>query len=130
MASQSVTTAGSMPKAGLAAGIFERFRSVLPRFASAPGLLFRASAAAEEVVVGHCGIVEIHQTLPGWLLETCVKGEPDQARATALRRLANYVRDRNRASVRLHAVKPLIQVEDARGRWRVTARHGSPSRRG
>lgn len=73
-------------------------------------------------MVAHCGAVEIHQTLPGWSLETSVKGEPEQARATALRRLTNYTGGKNSNSVRLQAVRPLVQTEEARGRWRVGIR--------
>jgi hypothetical protein len=95
---------------------------MLPNFSKPPGVLFRLSDAAEEVVVAHCGAVEIHQTLPGWLLETYVKGESEQARTTALRRLANYVTGKNRDSARLRVVRPLVQSEESRGRWRVGIR--------
>ena len=95
MASQAVSAAGSVPGAGLIANITEWLRICLPSSSTPPGQLLRSSDAAEEVVVAHCGAVEIHQTLPGWSLETSVKGEPEQARATALRRLTNYTGGKN-----------------------------------
>ncbi len=63
--------------------------------------------------------MEIRQTLAGWVLETCVKGEPDRARATALQRLSNYVNGKNRSGRRLRAARPLVQTEELTGRWRM-----------
>jgi hypothetical protein len=117
-----VSAAGSNRGAGAAADLSEQLRNLLPHFFKPPSQLLRSSDAAEEVVVAHCGAVEIHQTLPGWYLETRVKGEPERARATALRRLANFVGGMNRDSIRLRVVRPLVQVEEARGRWRVGIR--------
>ena len=68
--------------------LVEKVRRLLNRNA----LLFRDSDTAEELLIARYGPVEIRQTLASWWLETCVKGEPDQARATAQRRLANYVK--------------------------------------
>jgi SOUL heme-binding protein len=81
------------------------------------GLLFRSNESAEELIVGRQGPVEIRQTLAGWSLETSVKGESDRARATALRRLGNYVDGKNRSRTRLRVVRPLVQTEEAIGRW-------------
>jgi hypothetical protein len=102
--------------------LLEWLRRVSMHIAKPPGQLLRASDAAEEVLIGSCGVVEIHQTLPGCLLETFVKGEPERARATALRRLTNCTGGRNRNSVRLRVIRPLVQEEDVRGRWRVGIR--------
>ena len=122
MASQAVSAVGSTRGAELAARVLERLRGALLRFAKPSGALLRSSDTAEEVVVAHCGAVEIRQTLPGWSLETYVRGEPEQARATALRRLANYVEGKNREAVRLRTVRPLFQAEEVPGRWRVGIR--------
>ena len=37
-------------------------------------LPFRSNEAADELIVEHHGPVEIHQTLAGWSLETCIEG--------------------------------------------------------
>jgi hypothetical protein len=82
-------------------------------------VLFRTNDTAEELTVARLGPVEIRQTLAGWSLETCVKGEPDQARETAMRRLGNFASGKNRGKMRLRVARPLLQsAEDAR-RWRV-----------
>jgi SOUL heme-binding protein len=80
-------------------------------------LPFRSNEAADELIVEHHGPVEIHQTLAGWSLETCVKGEPDRARATAVRRLGNYASGKNRSRARLRVTRPLVQAEEGAGRW-------------
>jgi hypothetical protein len=77
-------------------------------------LLSGSSDTAEELLIARHGPVEIRTTLSGWSLETCVKGEPDKARATALRRLANYV-----SRWKLCIARPLVQTEEAAGRWRL-----------
>jgi hypothetical protein len=90
-------------------------RSLLNR----DSVLFHSNETADELIVARQGPVEIRQTLAGWSLETSVKGEPDQARATALRRLGDYVKGRNRGNSRLHVVRPLVQTEESMGRWRI-----------
>jgi hypothetical protein len=74
---------------------------------------------ADELIVARQGPVEIRQRLAGWSLETSVKGEPDRARATALRRLRDYVNGKNRGRARLRVVRPLVQTEESMGRWRI-----------
>ena len=83
-------------------------------------LLFRSGKTTDELIVARHGPVEIRRTLAGWSLETCVKGEPDRARATALRRLSNYVDGKNRSSTRLCAARPLVQTEESMDRWRIS----------
>ena len=83
-------------------------------------LLFRSGETTDELIVARHGPVEIRRTLAGWSLETCVKGEPDRARATALRRLSNYVDGKNRSSTRLCAARPLVQTEESMDRWRIS----------
>ena len=80
-------------------------------------LPFRPNDLADELIVEHHGPVEIHQTLACWSLETRVKGEPDRARATAVRRLGNYVSGKNRSRARLRVTRPLVQAEESAGRW-------------
>jgi hypothetical protein len=107
---------GSGP--GLAADLIGRLGHGLRKLLHPNLLLFRSDDTADELIVGHCGPVEIHQTLAGWSVETCVKGEPERARATALRRLGNYVNGRNRSMVRLRVARPLVQAQEGAGRWR------------
>jgi hypothetical protein len=82
-------------------------------------LLFRSSDAVDELIVARHGPVEIHQTLAGWSLETCVKGEPDQARQTALRRLGNFVSGKHCSKAQLRVARPLVQAAEGAGRWRI-----------
>ena len=98
--------------------LFGRLSDTLRKLLNPNLLLFRSNDTANELIIGHHGPVEIHQTLAGWSVETCVKGEPDRARATALRRLVNYVNGRNRSMARLRVVRPLVQVQEGAGRWR------------
>ncbi len=82
-------------------------------------VLFRSNESADELIVARQGPVEVRQTLAGWSLETCVKGEQDQARATALRRLGNFVDGKNCSRTRLRVARPLVQTEESTGRWRI-----------
>jgi hypothetical protein len=77
-------------------------------------LFFASSDTVNDVPIARHPPVEIIRTPAGWWLETCVKGEPDRARDTALRRLGNYA-----ASHRLRVARPLMQIEQAAGRWRL-----------
>lgn len=114
---QAVSAWRSAPRRGTTGALLARLRDRLPGLFNPGLLLFRSSEVAADVVIAHLGCIEVHQTLPGWCLETCVKGEPDQARATALRRLAGFVRNRNGHAERLHAARPLMQTPQATGRW-------------
>jgi hypothetical protein len=80
-------------------------------------LPFRSNDPTDELIVEHHGPVEIHQTHACWSLETRVKGEPDRARATAVRRLGNYVNGKNQSRTRLRVTRPLVQAEECAGRW-------------
>ena len=53
-------------------------------------LLFCNSDFAEELLIARWG----RWRSASWWVETCVEGEPDRARATAQRRLANYASGR------------------------------------
>ena len=108
-----------MPGHGLLTDVLGRLRGLLPGWLKHSSLSLRSCDAAEEVVIARHGTVAIHQTLAGWSVETCVKGEPERARTTALQRLANFVSGGNQGKVRLRVVRPLVQAAEAPGRWRV-----------
>jgi hypothetical protein len=100
--------------------LIARLSAKVRRLLNPNWLLFRSGETADELIVARHGPVEICRTLAGWSLETCVKGEPDRARATALRRLSNYVDGKNRSSTRLCAARPLVQTEESMDRWRIS----------
>jgi len=104
---------------GLAGDLIARLGQTMRRLLHPNWPLFRSSESADERIVARQGPVEIRRTLACWSLETCVKGEPDCARATALRRLANYANGRNRDRTRLRVARPLVQSAESTGRWRV-----------
>ncbi len=81
--------------------------------------LFCTSDTADELIVAHHGPVAIHQALSGWSLETCVKGESDQARQTALHRLSRFANGKNRGKAQLRVAPRLVQSAEAAGRWRI-----------
>jgi hypothetical protein len=114
-----VSGLGRASRPGIARGLIARLGETMHRLLNPNSVLFRSNETADELIVARQGPVEIRQTLAGWSLETCVKGEPDRALATALRRLSNYVNGSNRSRSRLHVVRPLVQSEEAMGRWRV-----------
>lgn len=78
-----------------------------------------ASDAARESVVARYGPVEIRRTEPGYSAQTRVKGERDQACATALRRLRNFLAKNYSRGVDGRLCRPLVQSEEAPGRWSV-----------
>jgi hypothetical protein len=51
-----------------------------------------------------------------------VKGELAQARETAMRRLAKYTHGYNRSSAILGTVRPIVQQQQAPGRWLIGVR--------
>lgn len=118
-ASEAVNQAGLSPRTGFASELLARLRGLLPRSLTNTVLLARSREPVEELIRARYGAVEIRQTVTGWSLETCVKGDPEQARTTALRRLANYAAGKNCCHGRMGTVRPLVQTEEARGRWRV-----------
>jgi hypothetical protein len=89
---------------------------LVPRWRTAPG----------ESVIAACGSVEIRQIPAGCVAQTCVKGEPAQARETALRRLAKYTHGNNRSGAILDTVRPVMQQQQAPGRWLIGVRLGKP----
>jgi hypothetical protein len=109
--------AGSGP--GTAGDLIARLAVPLRALLHPNRLLFRSNETIDELIVARQGPVEIRRTLPCWSLETSVKGEPDQARATAVRRLGNYVNGKMRGRMPLRAARPLVQTQESMGRWRV-----------
>lgn len=118
-ATHAVSGFSRSTKPGLAGDLIPRLGDRLCKLLHPNWLLSRSNDTADELIVAHHGPVEIRRTLAGWSLETCVKGEPDRARITALRRLGSYVDGKNRGSTRLRAVRPLVQTEESMGRWRI-----------
>lgn len=99
--------------------VIARLRGLLPHCLDRTTFLACSAEPGEEAVIAHHGEVEIRRTATGWSLETCVKGEPERARETAVRRLASYAAGRNSCHGRLGTVRPLVQTAEALGRWRV-----------
>ena len=118
-ATHAVNDVSRVPNPGRVAALVTWLRRRLHNVVRPDWRLFRATDSADELIVGHYGPVEIHQTLPGWSLETCVKGEPDRARETALRRLGNFVHGKNASGMRLRVARPLVQSAEGIGRWRL-----------
>jgi hypothetical protein len=104
-------------KLGLAANLIAWFSEKVRRRLSPNWLLFLLSEPADELIVDRHGSVEIRRTLAGWSLETYAKGEPEHARATALRRLGNFAYDKNASRKSLRIARPVVQTEEAEGRW-------------
>ena len=100
--------------------LIARLLEQLPRLLVPYGRWLQLDEASPETVVSHHGAVEIRQTHATFSVQTCVKGEPDRARTTALQRLANYLAGNNRSGTRLRAAGPLVQREEAPGRWLVS----------
>jgi hypothetical protein len=80
------------------------------------------SEETDETVIDSYGAVEIHRVPPCCTAQTCVKGEMDAARGTAVQRLAKYVGGDNRRTAALAAERPVLQQQMAPGLWLVTIR--------
>lgn len=102
----------------LKAGLLRFCLKVLP----ANWLVPRWRAAPGESVIASRGSVEIRKIPAGCVAQTCVKGEPAKARETALRRLAKYTHGNNRSSAILDTARPVMQQEQAPGRWLIGVR--------
>jgi hypothetical protein len=101
------------------AGVITRLPDYLARLFAPHWPLPHSNQATPVTVVSHHGAVEIWETQVSLSLQTCVKGEPDRARATALQRIASYLAGNNRIGTRFRAAGPLVQSEEAPGRWLV-----------
>jgi hypothetical protein len=104
-------------KPGLAGNLIAWLSEKVRRRLSPNWLLFLLSEPADELIVDRHGLVEIRRTLAGWSLETYAKGEPEHARAIALRRLGNFANDKNPSRKSLRIARPVVQTEEAAGRW-------------
>jgi hypothetical protein len=113
-ADTSRSSSGKVMKAGL----LRLCLKVLP----ANWLVPRWRAAPVESVIASRGSVEIRQIPAGCVAQTCVKGEPAKARETALRRLAKYTHGNNWSSAIFGTVRPVMQQEQAPGRWLIGVR--------
>lgn len=80
---------------------------------------FRTTELANESILSRHGPVDIVETAPGWLIETCVKGDAERARRSALHRIEKFLAQQNRVGYHLQPVKPLMQSAEALGRWRI-----------
>jgi hypothetical protein len=96
---------------------------LMPLVARLPGLVpnqclvLGLSEAPDERIVAAYGPVQIRETQGGLSAQTRVKGEQDQALATALQRMRQFLcrNQRNGLDVRLQLL--LVQLEEAPGRW-------------
>lgn len=82
--------------------------------------MLRFDEVSAESLISYHGAVEIRQSHAGYCLQTCVKGELDAARTTALRRFADYLVRRDRSGTPHRAAGPLVQRQEAPGRWLVS----------
>jgi hypothetical protein len=99
--------------------------SLAPLLARLPGLIpdrwliLLFSDAANEPVIARYGRVEIRETEGGSLAQTRVKGDREQALRTGLQRLRQFLCRNCRSGIELRLRRPLVQSEEAPGRWLV-----------
>jgi len=121
MATLSFTGAPACPDRRVnTEGLAELVAARLQRLRGPFRCLFDSSAMLQEEVLARVGAVEIRRVPAGWRLETIVKGAPDAARETGLRRMASYVARRVPSDQTLHVVRPLMQTQEAPNRWRLS----------
>ena len=77
------------------------------------------SDVASDLVVARYGPTEVRRTDAGFSAQTRVKGEREQALTTALCRLRQFLRRNYRSGIQLRLCRPLVQSEEAPGRWLV-----------
>ena len=118
-AAQAVSGFGRPSGSELAAGRIGRLAHKLRNLFHPNRLFLRSGDPADELILAHHGPVEVRQTLAVWSLETFVKGEPDQARETALRRLGKFANGDNRSKARLRVARPVMQSAESSSRWRI-----------
>jgi hypothetical protein len=80
------------------------------------------SKETDEPVIASYGSVRILHVAGGCVAQTCVKGDMNLARGTALLRLIKYVGGDNQRAARLDAERPLLQQRKAPGLWQVALR--------
>jgi hypothetical protein len=80
------------------------------------------SKETDEAIIASYGSVQIRQVPGGCVVQTCVKGNMNLARATALLRLVKYASGDNQEAARLDAERPLLQQRKAPGLWQIAVR--------
>jgi hypothetical protein len=91
----------------------------LPGFIPDHWLILRLSKTANERGVARHGNVEIRHIEGRFSAQTRVKGERNQALATALCRFRQFLSRTHRSGIELRLSRPLVQSEEAPGRWMV-----------
>lgn len=109
------TSAASSPPASHAR--FLPLLTRLPALVPNQWLVLGFSNAAEERVLASYGPIEIRQTRGGLAAQTRVKGEQEQALATALQRVRQFLYKNQRNDLDVRLQRPLVQAEEAPGRW-------------
>jgi len=126
MATLSVTGASASPDRRVSTErLTELFAARLHRLRGPFRCLFQSDAVLQEEVLARFGAIEIRRIPAGWCLHTAVKGAPDVARETGLRRMVAYVARRTPSDRKLHAVRPLMQTREAPNRWRLSVPLGA-----
>jgi hypothetical protein len=116
-----VTASSAATGHGGNTGFAARLIEYLRRLLAVRWPLLRIGEASSETVVSRHGVVEIREINAGFLVQTRVKGDLDRARTTALQRIAKFIAGGNRRGTPLPAATPLVQREEAPGRWLVSA---------
>ena len=106
-------------KPHLGAGYVTRLLARLPSPVPDGWVILRFSDVANELVVARYGPTEIRRTEGGFSAQTRVKGERDQALTTALCRLRQFLYRNHLSGIQVRLCRPLIQSEEAPGRWLV-----------
>lgn len=102
----------------LAAAVLKRGARMLP----ADWRILLWSKETDEATIASYGSVQIRHVPGGCVVQTCVKGDMNLARGTALLRLAKYVSGDNQRAAHLDAERPLLQQRKAPGLWQIAVR--------
>ena len=102
----------------LAAALLKRCARMLP----ADWRILLWSKETDEAIIASHGSVQIRHVPGGCVVQTCVKGDMNLARGTALLRLVKYVSGDNQRAARLDAERPLLQQRKAPGLWQIAVR--------
>jgi hypothetical protein len=102
----------------VAATLLQRFARLLPT----DWRILQWSRETDETTIASYGSVQIRHVPGGCLAQTCVKGDVNLARGTALLRLVKYVSGDNRRAANLDAERPLLQQRRAPSLWQVAVR--------
>ncbi len=102
----------------LVAALLKRCARILP----ADWRILLWSKETDEATIASYGSVHIRRVPGGCVVQTCVKGDMNLARATALLRLVKYASGDNQRAARLDAERPLLQQRKAPGLWQIAVR--------